>query len=114
MKMKLYSDENFPFRTVKELRNLGHDVLTAFEDDRANQKIEDEDVLARATQIGRAVLTLNRKDFKRLHYRNSVHAGIIICTNDADRLRQAKRIDEKLAEFESFEGELIRVYRPEK
>jgi len=52
--MVLYADENFPLRAVEEPRRLGHDVLTAFEDGRANLSIPDEDLLARATQIGRS------------------------------------------------------------
>jgi len=39
--MALYADENFPLRVVEELRRLGHDVLTAFEDGKANQSITD-------------------------------------------------------------------------
>src|SRR2546422_11329735 len=80
--MGLYADENFPLRTVEELRRLGHDVLTALEDGRANQSIPDEDLLARATEIGRTLLTINRLDFKRLHRQMPDHAGIIICTED--------------------------------
>src|SRR2546422_9497488 len=87
--MGLYADENFPLRTVEELRRLGHDVLTALEDGRANQSIPDEDLLARATEIGRTLLTINRLDFKRLHRRMPDHAGIIICTEDPDRVGQA-------------------------
>ena len=63
--MGLYADENFPLRTVEELRRLGHDVLRALEDGRANQSIPDEDLLARATEIGCTLLTINRLDFKR-------------------------------------------------
>jgi hypothetical protein len=33
--MDLYADENFPLRVVEELRRLGIDVLTAFEDGKA-------------------------------------------------------------------------------
>jgi hypothetical protein len=32
--MLLYADEDFPFPAVEELRQLGHDVLTAQEDGR--------------------------------------------------------------------------------
>ena len=49
--MALYADENFPLRVVEELRRLGHDVLTALEDGRANQSITDNDLLARATEV---------------------------------------------------------------
>lgn len=91
--MLFYADENFPFAIVAELRNLGHDCLTALEDERANQKIADAKVLERAAELGRAVLTINRIDFKRLHHENSSHAGIVICTFDTDFIGQASRID---------------------
>ena len=110
--MELYADENFPLRVVEELRRLGHDVLTAFEDGRANQSITDSDLLARATVTNRAVLTLNRIDFKRLHRQTPNHAGIIICTEDPDRLGQAERITVAIAEIADLRGKLIRVYRP--
>jgi len=112
--MKIYADENFPFRTVIELRRLGHDVLTTLGDDRANQAISDKDVLTRATELKRAALTLNRKDYKRLHKQNLNHAGIIICTEDADRIGQARRISEKIVKIENLNNQLVRVYRPNK
>jgi hypothetical protein len=110
--MALYADENFPLRVVEELRRLGHDVLTAFEDGRANQSIVDSDLLTRATATNRALLTLNRIDFKRLHRQMPNHAGIIICTEDPDRFGQAKRITAAIAEIVDLRGQLIRVYRP--
>jgi hypothetical protein len=55
--MALYADENLPLHVVEELRRLGHDVLTALEDGRANQSITDNDLLARATEVNRALLT---------------------------------------------------------
>jgi len=110
--MSLYADENFPLRTVEELRRLGHDVLTALEDGRANQSIPDEDFLARATEIGRTLLTINRLDFKRLHRLMPDHAGIIICTADPDRVGQAKRVANSIAEAGELRGRLLRVYRP--
>ena len=112
--MKFYADENFPKITIEELRNLGHDVLTALEDGRANQAISDENLLVRANELERAVLTLNRKDFRRLHFKDSNHAGIIICSEDTDFFGQARLINEKLSVIEKIEGELIRVYRPDK
>ena len=48
--MALYADENFPFPVVEELRNLGFDVLTMYEDDHANQSLPDEEVLTNRTQ----------------------------------------------------------------
>ena len=35
--MRLYADENFSLAVTIALRALGHDVLTALEDGRANQ-----------------------------------------------------------------------------
>ncbi len=56
---RLYSNENFPFPVVEELRRLGHDVTTIHERSKANEAISDADVLALATSEDRAVLTLN-------------------------------------------------------
>lgn len=110
--MRFYADENFPLDVVIELRRLGNDVLTAFEDGRANQKIEDERVLRRATKLDRAVLTINRIDFRRLHQTNLNHSGIIICTFDADSIGQAKRIHETCGKLSKVKNELVRIYRP--
>lgn len=109
--MALYADENFPLRVVEELRRLGHDIITAFEDGKANQAITDRQLLERATEISRAVLKLNRLDFKRLHSQLPEHAGIIICTEDPDRVAQAQRINETIAAVGELSGQLIRVNR---
>lgn len=109
--MRFYADENFPLRTVEELRRLGHDVLSTFEDGRANQAIPDEEVLRRAAELNCVILTLNREDFKRLHRKDNKHAGIVICTEDADRFGQAQRISEKVSEYSDIHGQLIRIYR---
>jgi hypothetical protein len=94
------------------LRRLGHDVLTALEDGRANQAFTDTDLLQRATELKRALLTLDRRDFKRLHFQQADHAGIIICTEDPDRIGQAERISISIAAEVELHGKLIRVYRP--
>jgi len=108
--MLFYADENFPLDTVVELRRLGHDVLTALEDERANQKIPDEKVLERATELGRAVLTINRVDFKQLHNTNPNHSGVVICTFDANFIGQADRINSVCQNLSKIELQLIRVY----
>ena len=64
---RLYADEQFPFEVVENLVGLGHDVLTVQAAGNANLKIPDEQVLDFATINERVILTLNRKDFKRLH-----------------------------------------------
>ena len=109
---RLYSNENFPFPVVEELRSLGHNVLTIQETGRAEQALPDEAVLDFATNEERAVLTLNRKHFIRLHLNDAEHAGIIVCTFDPDFIRQAERIHTILQSHDSLAGHLLRVNRP--
>ncbi|GET37563.1 DUF5615 family PIN-like protein [Microseira wollei] len=110
---RLYADEQFPKRVVELLRNLGHDVLTVQEAGKANLKIPDEEVLAFAVSEQRAVLTLNRQDFFRLHRLQPEHFGIIACKDDQERERMATRINEAISAFETLRGNLIRVNRPQ-
>ncbi len=106
-----YGNENFPQPVVEALRELGHDVVPTHDALQSNQEIPDEEVLAFATQEGRAVITLNRRDFIRLHRQSSAHAGILVCTIDADFDGQARRIHEAV-EGVDLVGQLIRVNRP--
>jgi len=49
--MALYADENFPVRVVEELRRLGHDIITAYEDGRANLSVTDRQLLERGLKV---------------------------------------------------------------
>jgi predicted nuclease of predicted toxin-antitoxin system len=109
---RLYSNENFPLPVVEELRQFGHDVLTIQEAGVANQEIPDEEVLAFATSRNRAVLTINRKHFLRLHKASSKHAGIVVCTLDLDFKGQARRIHDAIQAYDSLKGKLLRINRP--
>lgn len=109
---RLFADENFPLPVVEELRRLGHDVLTIQEAGKANQQFPDEAILGFASADNRAVLTLNRKHFVRLHNASSDHAGIIACTVDLDFAGQAVRIHEAVESRDSLQGELVRINRP--
>ncbi len=109
---RLYSNENFPLPVVEELRRLGHDVLTVAEAGKAEQAISDPEVLVFATTEGRAVLTINRKHFVRLHSENANHAGIIVCSLDMDFAGQAERISSAIALQGDLNGQLIRINRP--
>jgi predicted nuclease of predicted toxin-antitoxin system len=109
---KLYSNENFPLPVVEELRRLGHDVLTIQETGKAGQAIKDEVVLEHAVADDRALLTLNRAHFIRLHGERPEHDGIIVCTVDADFAGQAARIHAAVEAAGDLRGQLIRVNRP--
>lgn len=109
---RLYSNENFPLPVVLRLRELGHDVTTLAESGMANRQFGDEEVLRFASADSRAVLTLNRRHFVNLHLKSQAHAGIIVCTVDADFLAQAERIHAAIGGASSLAGQLLRVNRP--
>jgi predicted nuclease of predicted toxin-antitoxin system len=106
-----YADEQFPKATSIALRSLGHDVLTVQDAGNANQKIPDQEVLAFATEQDRAVLTLNRYDFIRLHKQSSAHTGIIVCSENTNFLRLAEKIHEAVSPINNLNEQLLRVYR---
>jgi hypothetical protein len=110
----LYADENFHFPVVMELRNLGYDVLTAYEAGQAGKRIPDPSVLAFAVSIGRAVLTHNRKHFIKLHKQGIRHFGILICTYDEDHVALAQRIHHAIKANSPLDNKLIRVNKPAK
>ncbi len=108
---RLLADENVPRRLVEALRERGHDVLTAQDAGLANRALPDADLLARASQEGRALLTFDRDDFTRLHRASADHAGIVACRDDRDRDALARRIDGALGEADPPAGRLLHVGR---
>ena len=111
---RFYADENFPLPVVVELRKLGHDLLTTAEDGKAHQGYPDELVLSDASGYQRAVLTMNRKHFKKLHYESPNHAGIILCTYNPDFVELAQCIHMAIQEYTTLTGQSIRVTKPAK
>ncbi len=109
---RFYADENFPQPVIEHLRKLNHDVLTTLESGKAGQKIPDEQVLLFSTEDNRILLTLNRKHFIRLHTEHPEHAGIVVCTFDADFEGQAQRIHTTISEHTDWAGQLVRINRP--
>jgi hypothetical protein len=107
----LYADEDFPLGAVQILRTWGHDVLTVQE--AAQSGAADPAVLANATANGRAVLTHNHRDYKRLHARGQGHGGIISCTRDDDDLPGlAQRIHDAIVATPSLATQFVRIIRP--
>ena len=107
----LFADENVHRGLVDALRALGHDVLTAHEAGRANQKIPDADQLAHATFLGRTVLTNNRRHFHKLQRTFPGHAGIITYTRDPDTGSLAQRIHDAIAQVSALVCQLIKITR---
>jgi len=87
-------------------------VLTSLEANRANRKIPDDEVLRFATEESRAIRTLNRLDFIRLHRAvKGCHADIITCTQDRDSDALAERIHQAVKDEPDMSGKLIRIVR---
>ena len=109
---RLFADENFPFPVVLILRTLGHDVRTLQEAGYAGRATPDEVVLSLATDDGRAVLTINRRHFIRLHTLRPDHAEIIVCSFDPDFAALAARIQSTIEAEGQLGGRWLRVSRP--
>ena len=109
---RLYTKENFPLPAVVELRRLGHDVLTSLDAGNAGRGISDHAVLQFAIANNRAVVTLNRRHFVRLHIQVPVHRGIILCTFDLEFAGLAARIDAAIRPLATLDGVLLRIQRP--
>ena len=106
---KLYTNENFRQPLVRELRELGYDVLTSREANQDNQGITDSEVLRFAISQNRALITYNRKDFLKLHKETKKHRGIILCKEDRNDAEYARIIHEQLLKFESLNNQLILI-----
>ena len=72
--MNIFADHDVYAATVRFLRDLGHDVVTAAE--RAMAQSADADLLATAMAEGRLIVTLDR-DYGRLVFRGALGAGVI-------------------------------------
>jgi Domain of unknown function (DUF5615) len=103
---KLFFDEDACNDVVvSALRKLGIDVLTVI--DAGRLKGDDEAQLRYATSLGRAIYSLNTRDFSRLHAeflgRCEHHAGVILIP------RQRYSVGTKIRKL----GELCDMYGAE-
>jgi hypothetical protein len=77
----LLLDEMFSAVIAEQLRAKGHDVLAVVADP-ALTGLADEQILTHATAAGRALVTVNTKDFMPLDARyragNQTHCGLIL------------------------------------
>ena len=106
---RLFADENFPFPVVVALRRRRrrHRANAGT----AGQALTDKAILQLAGADQRAVLTLNRRHFVRLHAQDPNHSGIIVCSFDLNFEGQAARIDQAVATEEPMTGRVVRVNR---
>lgn len=106
----LYANEQFPRRAVTALRALGFKVMTTHDEGQSNRGIADDKVLDYATQRIWVVVTLNRRDFIRLHETHgATHAGIVVCTHKLSADQLAQRIHEMLRREKDVRGRLLRI-----
>lgn len=111
-KLELLADAMMPSQTVHKLRRLGYDVLTVQQYQGTSEPehgLSDETVLEVATTLRRAVVTLNGKDYRRLHYNSRGHQGIIICDETSDLQLRAKEIDDLIKSESPLVGRLLYI-----
>jgi hypothetical protein len=111
---RLFADVQIPIPIVHALRrHHGYDVLTVQQVEGTSepeQGLSDGTVLDIAVSHGRAVLTINGKDFRRLHFdANGNHKGIIICNETSEYRKRAKEIDTAIKDHSPLHGKLIYV-----
>lgn len=109
---RFYSNENFPRGAIDVLRAMGHDVLTSHEAGQANMAIADAAVLRYSIAESRALLTLNRGDFIKLHRQGIAHAGVVVCKlrTALDYAALANQIHAAVEAGAVARGRLVRVY----
>jgi predicted nuclease of predicted toxin-antitoxin system len=110
-KKLLLADENFSKGVNLELQELGHDLITLRDLGLADTGFPDVQVLEKANELNRCVLTFNRSDFIKLHKEGKKHAGIVVCTFNSNSKELAGKIHEEISEIENLSGQLIRIYR---
>lgn len=93
--MRFIVDESTGFSVVRYLRSEGHDVLSVAED---MPQAHDDDILARAVEENRVLLT-NDKDFGDLAFRRGhPHRGIVLFRLQDDSVGNRVRMTQLVLE----------------
>jgi predicted nuclease of predicted toxin-antitoxin system len=106
----LLADENFSLAISSGLRKYGHDVVSLQDLGLAGIKFPDEEVLKKAVELERCVLTFNKKDFIQLHKKNPNHKGIVVCTFIRDANLLMDKIHSAIENESDLANRLIRIY----
>ena len=94
MSLRIYLDDcAYSHHLCQRLREAGHDVQTPAETRPPLLGADDATHLEHASHAGRAILTLNPKDFKTLHDQDAAHAGILAIYQDNDPTRDMHYTD---------------------
>lgn len=100
MSLALFMNHNVPAAITDGLRLRGADVLTAYED--GSHLLDDPELLARASELGRVLLTMDRdllavagdyqragKGFPGVIYAHPLRVSIGSCVRDLELLTSA-------------------------
>jgi hypothetical protein len=94
LSLKLYLDDcAYSRRLCQLLREAGHDVQTPADVLPPLIGADDAAHFAHAQTVGRAILTLNPRDFKALHDQDAAHAGALAIYQDNDPTRDMRYAD---------------------
>lgn len=105
---RLLTDEDVPPVLARALREVGHDVVTVAEAGLASLRTPDSVVLQFAMDNNRAIITRNRRDFRRFHRSQPGHHGLILLSQMPDALAN-RQLTDALSRFLDLEGRLISV-----
>ena len=104
MSLALYLDDcAFSHELRRLLLKTGHDVETPADVHPPLTGEDDAAHFAHAKAVGRAILTLNPRDFKELHNQDPDHPGILVVYQDNDPSKDTdyRRIVQAIANLES-------------
>ncbi|MEL7159461.1 MAG: DUF5615 family PIN-like protein [Bacteroidota bacterium] len=107
--MILLTDEDFDVPIAGRLRARGLDVVLLSELGLTNQGYDDKKVLQKATELGRTLVTYNRRDFRLLHELYPDHAGIIICKRNTPVTLLIDKIVALVESTPNPHGQLFRI-----
>jgi hypothetical protein len=94
LSLKLYLDDcAYSRRLCQLLREAGHDVQTPVDLVSPLLGADEATHFAHAQAAGRAILTLNARDFEALHDKDAGHAGILVVYQDNDPSKDMRYAD---------------------
>ena len=109
---RLFADENIPPRIVQGLQDYGVDIITTTDAQLDNRNTSDPEILTYATRVGRAVITFDRGDYKKLHQQSDAHAGIILLKQNMPLPMLIEKVAALALSQSDLKGKVHRVIQP--